>query len=90
MAVADGYALQKELNRLANGGVSYRATGTEVGVDLAACQWAGVTGRAMQGALNVRAGNAVGAYKSSQYCLNQIANTLSAMYAMDEAARRCV
>jgi len=88
MAVADGYALQKEMNRLANGGVSYRAAGTEVETQLAANQWAGTVGLGLQGALNVKAGNPVGSYRGYVYCLNQLASTLSQMYGPDGAARR--
>jgi len=82
-------ALQKEMNRLANGG-TYRATGTEVGIALAANQWAGSSNLAFQGALNVKAGNTGGNMKSAQHCLNQIAGSLDQMYGIDEAARRCV
>lgn len=74
MALGNRTALQGELNRLANGG-TYRAPSDEVGCDLAANQWAGTTGRTLQGALNAKAANPPEAPKEIVGCLNQLAGT---------------
>lgn len=64
--------LQYEMNRLAdtleNGVPTRDATG-------AANIWAGTSGLAIVGALNVKAGNARTAYKELQGVLNQLAGT---------------
>ena len=56
MAVGNpGSPFLAELNRLANGG-TYRTPLNVVGDNLAANQWAGVTGHSVQGALNRKDG----------------------------------
>ncbi|HET6917278.1 MAG TPA: hypothetical protein VFH56_14385 [Acidimicrobiales bacterium] len=52
----------------------------------AANKWAGTTGLALVGALNVKAGNALPAYKELQGVLNQLAGTTG--LGVDEAASR--
>ena len=57
MAVGNpGSPFSAELNRLANGG-TYRTPFTMNGEQLAANEWAGTTGRSIQGALNYKASN---------------------------------
>jgi len=59
--------LQAEMQRLA----------ARPGMDTVGCAnvWAGTTGLALTGALNVKAANPVGAYKALTGVLNQLANT---------------
>jgi len=82
MAIGDGLAMTYHLNRLA-GSLANPTAATK-----AANVWAGTTGLALTGALNVKAANPAGSYKAYVYCLNQLAGTLSQMYGPDEAARR--
>lgn len=64
-----------ELNRLANGGVTYRQPQDIVDENLAANQWAGTADMSMVGALNIKAGNAAGNYRALLGVLNQLAGT---------------
>lgn len=75
MANFNSTSFNDELNRLANGGASYRTRGATVDDALAANQWAGTSGLAVVEALNVKAGNT----KPSLYRdLNAVCNQLGA------------
>lgn len=71
--------LQAEMKRL---------SGTQLDATGAANVWAGTVGLSLQGALNVKAGNALPGWRSTQGVLNQLAGTSG--LAPVEAARRIV
>lgn len=64
-----------ELNRLANGGVSYPSKALYKGFNAAANAWAGTSGLTAVGALNVKAGNTFPVYRDFQGVCNQLAGT---------------
>jgi hypothetical protein len=80
--------IQAELNRLANGGASYRTPINTVDTALAANQWAGTSNLDILAALNTKAGNARAAWRDLNGVCNQLAGTSS--LEAPEALRRVV
>lgn len=76
-----------EINRLANGGVSYRTPQNSQGDAAAANAWAGTTGLDLIGALNAKAGNAGQNVKNLDGVCNQLGGTSGLAAAAALAAR---